>query len=397
MIKKELTIGDYTFYHLKGIALAKNMRKYIEKNVSEINEDYQAFVRKLYDVLEEVEKAYDKSVELNIENTAAFTSKMNYLLSIIRDVQKYICPNITVDQMVKSEKHSWCNDYIAKVYETLENIRIIDLYMNMNHEEMIVNYESQLSDLEGNISDAINGWNSLLTREDVYHPTIRINLIHGYYQQCNKEWALLDHHKCEYVRKLIMDNIQEQSDNAKYIVQWFDFARNFEKDLNKTVKYFQQYVANPDIDYYYRAMLTFFAYGLENSDKTYLRQGIDFSNKCEELAREIPNRRLLIDVYNSNGKNMRKIEKFKKYFWKGRDYNSALALVPKVKGCIAEIVKPEIGWISVEEFNIKIKFNPSYNPERIYRRTKDEGCRVEFVLGFRLEGAFAFSVSDIKQ
>ena len=387
---------DYTFYHLKGIALAKKMRNYIEKNVCEINKDYQAFVRKLHDVLEEVEEAYDKSVELNIENIAAFTSKMNYLLSIIRDVQKYICPNITANQMIKSEKHSWCNDYIAKIYETIENIRTIDLYMNMDHEDIIVNYESQLSDLEGNISEAINGWNSLLTKEDVYYPTIRRNLIHGYYQQCNKEWTLLENHKCEYVRKLIMDNIQEQSDNARNIVQWFDFVRNFEDSLNRTVEYFQQYVANPDIDYYYRAMLTFFAYGLENKDKTYIKQGVEFSKKCEELARETPNRRLLMDVYNSNGKNLRKIEKFKKYLIKGGNYNSALALVSKIEGRIAEIDKPEIGWINVEGFDIKIKFNPSYNSERIYRRTKDEGVRVEFVLGFRLEGAFAFSVSDVK-
>lgn len=387
---------DYTFYHLKGIILARKMRNYIEKNVYEINEDYQAFVRKLYDVLEEVEETYDKSVELNIENVAAFTSKMNYLLAIVRDVQKNICPNITVNQMLKSEKHSWCNDYIAKANETIENIRIIDLYMNMNHEEEIGNYESQISDLEGNISEAINGWNNLLTKEDVYYPTIRRNLIHGYYQQCNKEWTMLEPRKCEYVRKLLMDNIQEQSDNARNIVQWFDFVRNFEDDINRTIEYFQQYVVNPDIDYYYRAMLTFFAYGLENGDKTYIKQGVEFGDKCEELAREKPNRRLLIDVYNSNEKNLRKIDKFKKYLLKSVDYNSALALVPRVKGRVAEIDKPEIGWINLEGFDIKIKFNPSYNPERIYRRTKDEGVRVEFVLGFRLEGVFAFSVSDVK-
>lgn len=387
---------DYTFYHLKGIVLAKKMRNYIAKNVGEINEDYQAFVRKLHAVLEEVEEAYDKSVELNIENTAAFTSKVNYLLSIIRDVQKNICPNITVNKMLKSEKYSWCNDYIDKVYETLDNIRTIDLYMNMNNKNSIVNYESQLLNLEGNISEAINGWNSLLTKEDVYYPTIRRNLIHGYYQQCNKEWTMLENGKCEYVRKLLMDNIQEQSDNARNIVQWFDFARNFEDDLNKTIEYFQQFVANPDIDYYYRAMLTFFAYGLENGDKTYIKQGIEFSNKCEEQAREKSNRRLLLDVYNSNEKNMRKIEKFKKYLLKGGDYNSALALVPRVRGCIADIDKPEIGWINVDGLDINIKFNPSYNPDRIYRRTKDEGVRVEFVLGFRIEGVFAFSVSDVK-
>lgn len=73
-----------------------------------------------------------------------------------------------------------------------------------------------------------------------------------------------------------------------------------------------------------------------------------------------------------------------------------MALVPKIKGRIARIDKPEIGWIAMEEFGINIKFNPSYNSARIYRQTKDEGVKVEFVLGFRLEGVFAFSVSDIE-
>lgn len=396
-IQKALDITeDYTFYHIKGIALAKKMRKYIQENVNEINEDYQAFVRKIHDVLEEVEVAYDKSVELNIENIAALTAKMNYLLSIIRDVQKYICPNITLIQMIKSEKHSWCNDYIAKAYESIESIRTIDLYMNMNHEEIIVNYEGQILNLEGDISEAINGWNNLLTKEDVYYPTIRSNLIQGYYQKCNKEWTLLGNSNREYVRKLIMDNIKEQPDNAGNIVQWFNFARNFEGDFNKTIEYFQQYVVKPDIEYCYRAMLTFFAYGLENGDKTYIRRGIEFSSKCEELAREKPNRRFLLDVYNKNGKNLRKIEKFKNYLSKGADFNCALALVPRVMGRIARIDKPEVGWINMEGFDIVIKFNPSYNPKRIYRQTKDEGVRVEFVLGFRVEGVFAFSVSDVE-
>ena len=387
---------DYTFYHLKGIIIAKRMRDYIQDNVIEITADYEAFVRKVHDVLEEVESAYDKSVELNIGNIAAYTAKMNYLLSVIRDVQKYICPNLSVPQMLKSEKYSWCNDYIAKTYETLENIRTIDLYMNMDNEETVINYESQILSLEGDISEAINGWNNLLTKEDVYYPTIRSNLIHGYYQKCNKEWTSLETNKYEYVRKLIMDNIQEQADKASNIVQWFDFARNFEGDLNKTIEYFQQYVTNPDIEYYYRAMLTFFAYGFENKDKTYIKQGMEFSNKCEELAREKANRRVLLDVFTPNGKNLRKIEKFKKYLKKSSDYNSALALVPKIKGRIKSIDKPEVGWINIEEFGINIKFNPSYNQKRIYRQTKDEGTGVEFVLGFRPEGIFAFAVADIK-
>ena len=123
---------------------------------------------------------------------------------------------------------------------------------------------------------------------------------------------------------------------------------------------------------------------------------MEYSNKCEEMAREKPNRRILLDVYNSKEKHLKKIEKFKKYLSKSSDYNSALALVPKVKGRIASIDKPEIGWINIEGLDTKIKFNPSYNSKRIYRSTKDEGVKVKFVLGFRAEGVFAFSVTDVE-
>lgn len=388
-------LDDYTFYHLKGIILAKEMRNYILNNVEYIKNEYDKFVSKLYSALEEIERAYDKSLELNIENNASCTSKLNYILSTIREVNKNICPNLKVEQMIKSEKYFWCNDYIEKAYETLDNMRKIDLYMNMDHENVINNYESQISVLQGNISEAISGWNSLLSKRDVYYPTVRRNLITGYYQLCNQNWISLDQKKATVVKQLLIDNIQEQMDNPRNIVQWFDFARNFDNTLKKTVDYFTQYVTNPNLDYYYRAMLTFFAYGLEYMDKTYIKNGMMFSDKCEQLAREKPNRRLLLDVYNPNEKQLRRIESFKRYRLKEKDFNSALSIIPRIKGIITDIDKPEIGWIKVDNLNIQIKFNPSYNSSRIYRKTKDEGIKVEFVLGFRLEGVFAFNVSDV--
>ena len=66
-----------------------------------------------------------------------------------------------------------------------------------------------------------------------------------------------------------------------------------------------------------------------------------------------------------------------------------------MQGRIIEIDKPEVGWIVLNDFDIKVKFNPSYHQERIYRQTRDEGVQVEFVLGFRVEGLFAFNVTDM--
>ena len=80
-----------------------------------------------------------------------------------------------------------------------------------------------------------------------------------------------------------------------------------------------------------------------------------------------------------------------------KNYDNALSCIPKISGYIEKIERPEIGWIRIKELdNIRVKFNPSYYNDRIYLPTKDEGIRVEFVLGFRLEGPFAYAVSDMK-
>lgn len=403
-IQKALNIQeDYTFYHIKGIILAKKMINYIEKNVGEIKKDNKAFVDKLNNSFEEIEYAYDKSIELNIQNIAALTSKLNYILTVIRCVNNKICHDgIKVSDMLSMEKYSWCNEYISKANETLEYIRKIDLYMGTDNKDKIESYDSQILALQGNISEAISIGNNLLKKSDVYYPPIRNNLIKNYYMQCNKNWTLLENSNYEYIKKLIKDNIDEEPENFIHIVQWFDYIRNFNDDLNQTVQYFNQYVNNPDLSYYYRKMLAFFAYGFEYADKIYIKEGINCSSKCEDKAREKPNRNILVDIYNPNNKKMKRIESFKKYSVRAKDFNDALSCIPKIKGYIEKIEKPELGWIRIKEFDdIRVKFNPSYcNPSyynnRIYLQTKDEGARVEFVLGFRLEGLYAYAVSDMK-
>lgn len=398
-IQKALDIQeDYTFYHIKGIILAKKMINYIEKNVEEIKKDNKAFVDKVHDSLEEIEYVYDKSIELNIHNIAALTSKLNYLLTVIRSVKNKVClDGIEVSDMLGMEKYSWCNEYISKANETLEYIRKIDLYMGTDNEDKIESYDNQILALQGNMSEAIRRWNNLLEKRDVYYPPIRNNLIKNYYMQCNKNWTSLERGRYEYIKKLIKDNIEEEPGNFRHIVQWFDYIRNFDDDLDQTVQYFSQYVNNPDLSYYYRKMLVFFAYGLENIDKTYIAEGINCSNECEDKAREKPKRRALLDVYNPNNKKLKRIESFKKYFLRVKNYDNALSCIPKISGYIEKIERPEIGWIRIKELdNIRVKFNPSYYNDRIYLPTKDEGIRVEFVLGFRLEGPFAYAVSDMK-
>lgn len=114
------------------------------------------------------------------------------------------------------------------------------------------------------------------------------------------------------------------------------------------------------------------------------------------LAREKTNRRHLLEVHNPCNKGHLRIEKFKRYLDKYKSYDEAVANVPKMRGRIVAIDKPEIGWIRLEGLDFKIKFNPSQNSSRVYIPTKDEAAPVEFVLGFRLEGPFAYGVRDLK-
>ena len=47
-------------------------------------------------------------------------------------------------------------------------------------------------------------------------------------------------------------------------------------------------------------------------------------------------------------------------------------MLSRIKGVITDIDKPEIEWIKLDNFNVQIEFNPSYNLSRIYQKTNEE-------------------------
>ena len=385
--------NDYTFYHIKGLVIARKFGKFIEGNGDEIKEHYVDFVEEVKDCRDKVISAYNKSIELKYDNEYAYTGKINFCLNTIRKFHKHVCPDMEISDLFKSEKYYWCNQLLADIEDVLKDMNAINDYTDMQMDTS--DYEEQVLVLQGNIDKAIQSWNNLLIKNDVYRPIIRRNLVNGYMISCNHDLNKLSSSKIEHLQKILHDNIMEERDNSKNILQWFEFSRYFEGNLSKAVEYFETETVNPTLQYYFYGMVVFMVYGLEMKDLSSLNAAEKCSKLCENLARNLPNRVGVKEFYNPSKRDICAIEKYQDIRGVQEKLDDVLDRIITVEGRIDSIDKPEVGWVRIEGSKCRIKFNPNWNPSRIYRKGKDENTPVCFVLGFRYEGPYAYHVRDI--
>ena len=385
---------DYTFFHFKGVILAKEFSSYIENNALEIRGNYNCFVEKVNEYRENVINAYDKSIELKYDNSYAYGSKINFYLDIIRKFQKLVFAEKRKEDFFKNEKYYWCTRFLAEIDETLKEISVMKEYTDLQFDEE--NYQNQVLEIQGDTAKAINAWDNMLTKNDVYRPNIRKKLVSGYYTLYNQDWNKLPLDKVIYLQKILRDNILEESDNAKNILQWFDFSRYFKGNLIKAVEYFSTEVVNPTPQFYFYSMVVFTIYGISRNDISSIRMAEKYCKICENKARNYPYRANVREFYNPNKEDICAIERYLDLKEEQERLDDILSRIGMVEGRIDSIDKPEIGWVKIKETGFRVKFNPSWNQNRLYRKNKDENALVKFVLGFRYEGPYAYNVQDME-
>ncbi|ANR69685.1 hypothetical protein AXF19_00830 [Selenomonas sp. oral taxon 126] len=235
----------------------------------------------------------------------------------------------------------------------------------------------------------------MLTKKDVYRPVIRRLLVEGYACECGGRWNKLNKKKQEYVNKILEANIAEERDEPKNVLKWFYFIRLFEGNLRKAVQSFSMSSSYDDMVYYFYGMVVSYVYVVEYQDNEFMNMAQRYANKCENLARNFPNRSAVKEFYDPQKTDILSIVDYHSLRQNREGFDDVLAAVHKIEGRILRIDKPESGVIQIEGTKFQVKFNPSRNKEAIYRKDRDENKRVEFVLGFRYEGPYAYAVTSL--
>ena len=386
--------GDYTFYHIKGLILSRKLIEYIKVNAENIRQNYQSFIHEFENEKNFIFEAFDQSINIKYDNIFAHNGKIIFCMEFMRTFMKKVYPDTEISHFIKLEQNYWYLDLLDDVQKIIEDMRALQEYMKIDIEEQIKSYNSQMSALRGDIHTAIEIWNNLLTHPTVYCPPIRRILVSSYETECNGIWEKLGEKKCAHIREILERNIAEERDNARNILQWFNFARCFPDALEKAIQYFGIEPSVPSLDYYFYGMVVMYVHIIKLKDYSILELAKIYENKCENLARDLPNRRGVKEFYNPEKDDIMSIENYNSLRRNYETFDELLNRMPCVRGKIKSIDRPELGWVYIEDVDLCARFNPSWNNERVYRKSKDENCRVKFVLGFRHEGIYAYAVTD---
>ncbi len=388
--------GDYTFFHIKGLILKRMLIKYVKDNVEYIRANYQEFVPEFLSQKKSIFDAFDESIRIKYENTFSYTEKILFCIEFMRIFMKYVYPEKKVEDFIKIEQNYWYMDLLDDAHKIIEDLEMLQDFMEINLGEQIDSYKSQLTAARGDVSKAIESWNNLLTRPSIYCPPIRRLLVAGYESECGGKWNELGKRKCEHINVILEKNIAEERDDSRNILQWFRFARCFSGNLEKALKYFSVEPSNPSLQYFYYGMVVFYVHIIKEKDYSVLELAKTYEKKCENLARDFSNRRGIREFYDPTQSDILSIVNYYSKRKGKESFDDLLKRIPRVSGRIKSIDKPELGWVYIEDVDLCAKFNPSWNVDRIFRKSKDENCRVRFVLGFRYEGVFAYAVEDDK-
>lgn len=385
---------DYTFFHIKGMILARKFIKYVVDNSDTIRKNYPIFIQELRNEKELIFQAYDKSIEMKYDNMFAYNGKFIFCMDFLKCFMRHVYPEINIDDFIKKEQNYWYMDLIDDAQGIIEELKALQEHMGIDLEEQIESYKSQLAAARGDTSLAIETWNNLLTRPKVYYPPIRRVLVSTYELQCKGQWEKLGEKKCAHIEEILERNIAEVRDDPRNILQWFQFARCFPGNLEKSVSYFSIEPVHPSLQYYFYGMVVMYAYIIKVKDYSILKLAKLYEKKCENLARDYSNRHGVKEFYNPMQDDIMSIVSIGSIRKGNETFDEILSCVPCVTGRIKSIEKPESGWVQIEDIDLCARFNPSWNAKRIYRKNMDENRRVKFVLGFRHEGIYAYAVVD---
>ena len=386
---------DYTFFHIKGNILTRRFLISIKNNAEEIRKNIVFFIDEVTAAKKQVFSAYDKSIELKYNNTYAYTDKIRFCVSVIKNIRHTVYQDKTTTDFLKYEKFYWYMEMMDDIQNILDNMQSLQEYAGIDFGSDLEMYRNQLMEFKGDTSAAIEGWNNLLTKKDVYRPVIRRLLVEGYACECGGRWNKLNKKKQEYVNKILEANIAEERDEPKNVLKWFYFIRLFEGNLRKAVQSFSMSSSYDDMVYYFYGMVVSYVYVVEYQDNEFMNMAQRYANKCENLARNFPNRSAVKEFYDPQKTDILSIVDYHSLRQNRGGFDDVLAAVHKIEGRILRIDKPESGVIQIEGTKFQVKFNPSRNKEAIYRKDRDENKRVEFVLGFRYEGPYAYAVTSL--
>jgi hypothetical protein len=386
----DLSPHDSVLYHMKGMCYRKLAYDLI-KNLSDDKPTKNEIIE-LQDVVEKALEAFDLARFYDDTSEHAHVSPVQLLLRIL-DFGYKASGCISRTEFLTLSTSKWYREKLDQAEDLLDRARSNREGERLSH--FILNCQAGLNEVYDNYSKALEGWNNLLSRDDVFAPPVRRQIVQAYLTRSKRDWNRLPKNEIERITELMEENMREEPSSAHNIRIWFHAYRlSRRQDIDIAIDKIANWKALGDsIDAYYYLYILHVLKAIDGSMIERVRSE-DFIQQARSRARNQRNRTISYEWFGKGDalSRLRNYAELGEWNSETGFYNRT-SMLERVEGVVTHINRPESGTIELSSCGLTAFFVPA-RAELI--KGRDENSQVSFYLGFSYEGLRAWSVEPIQ-
>ncbi len=384
-----LSPKDSTLHHMKGMAY----RKVVYNNIDELRgkrASSQEVLEQLRPIVENTLKAFAGARELNNDSEHAYISPVQMIIRIL-DFGYTISGVKTRSEFltIRSRSTGWYQEILDEAETLMDSVR--QAREGERSSRYVKSCESSLNQVYDDYARALQGWDNLLSRSDVYAPPIRRQIVRAYLAKNQRQWASLPNREIERIVDLMEQNLREEPDSVSNIRIWFRAIRYSTRDyidiaLDRLASW--RTVGDSLEAYYYLYMLHVLK-AIEGSSVEQVRSE-DLIKQSRGKSRNQRNRTRSHEWLGKGIGIGRLINSLELGEWdRESGFYADTSRLELVEGRVAQINAPESGIIELSSCGLPVFFVPA---RAGVEKGRDENEKLTFYLGFSYEGLRAWNV-----
>lgn len=374
-----LSGDDHLVHHVKGMIL----RKWVYDVMSQRGE-FEIVI----DLAKQSADCFKMCRDMSPQDEYGFISEIQLLLKVVEYVSK-------VNSMPSIDAVSRSQDvWLVEIFDRIEILLDELSFVRQNNEasEYEEHCRADLSRLYGDHSSALQTWQNLIDRKNVYAPPVRRQIIRTILDKHNNDWSQLNGHEIKRSFELLKHNMTEEANDGRNMRLWLRALRysKVPVDLDEIIERVGYWNTSSDtID---SAFYLYVLYTIQAVDGYALSvdRAMNALEKCKTKARYRRDRTKGIEWLGQELGLKGLINKDALGQWnQQRNFWEVTRMLRRVRGIISRINGQESGLVEVN--GIKAFFVPGVSGHSFGR---SENMPVTFFLAFSYDGPRAWSVEN---
>lgn len=381
-----LSPNDPVLFHMKGMCYRSLV--YSQMKHMEIYGQKEDLLSELKDTVKHALDSFQIARELDPNAEHAYISPIQLLLRAIDFGYKTSAFNSRSEFLV-STSSVWYREKLDEIETLMDRVKGIREGDKLSR--YVISCQAGLDQLYDNYSRALEGWQQLLTRKDVFAPPIRRQIVRAYLGRKQRKWTLLPQREVDRIVDLMEENMREEPFSDNNIRIWFNaFRLSSRQNIDVALDRLATWRSRGDSleSYYYSYIL----HVLKAIDGSMIERerSLDLIEQCRTKARNVRNRTRSFEWFGIGDGIARLIHYTELGDWDDEtNFYSQVSQLERVDGRVAQINGPEAGYIELTSCGLKAFFVPAVAD--VYKG-RDENIKLDFYLGFSYDGLRAWSV-----